>query len=71
MIRAALATPMDAAWSLMGACTAVDAVRTGIGPADIGAAALEGIALTSAGAERRQQGRTAPRPHPGWPAGCR
>uniref|UniRef100_A0AAU2JJB8 TetR/AcrR family transcriptional regulator n=1 Tax=Streptomyces sp. NBC_00049 TaxID=2903617 RepID=A0AAU2JJB8_9ACTN len=47
MIRAAIA-------SLMDACVAAGAIRTDIGPGDIGAA-LEGIALTSAGAEHRQQ----------------
>ncbi|MGW6985617.1 TetR/AcrR family transcriptional regulator [Streptomyces sp. NPDC054932] len=40
--------------SLMDACAAAGAIRTDIGPADIGAA-LEGIALTSAGAAHRQQ----------------
>jgi AcrR family transcriptional regulator len=40
--------------SLMDACAAAGEIRTDIRPADIGAA-LEGIALTSAGAERRQQ----------------
>ncbi|MER7581224.1 helix-turn-helix domain-containing protein [Kitasatospora sp. NPDC097691] len=45
MIRAALADLMDA-------CTAVGAIRTDISPADLGAA-LEGIALTSAGPDRR------------------
>ncbi|MEU6799342.1 hypothetical protein ABZ907_47305 [Nonomuraea wenchangensis] len=40
--------------SLMDACTAAGAIRTDIQPTDIGAA-LEGIALTSAGAEHRQQ----------------
>ncbi|MDQ1036770.1 AcrR family transcriptional regulator [Streptomyces sp. V3I8] len=40
--------------SLMDACVAAGTIRTDIRPADIGAA-LEGIALTSAGAEHRQQ----------------
>ncbi|MCH6162877.1 TetR/AcrR family transcriptional regulator [Streptomyces marispadix] len=40
--------------SLMDACTAAGAIRTDIQPTDFGAA-LEGIALTSAGAEHRQQ----------------
>ncbi|MFJ9944927.1 TetR/AcrR family transcriptional regulator [Streptomyces erythrochromogenes] len=47
MIRAAITTLMDA-------CAAAGEIRTDIGPADI-AAALEGIALTSAGAEHRRQ----------------
>ncbi|MER6199433.1 helix-turn-helix domain-containing protein [Streptomyces sp. NPDC001586] len=47
MILAAIA-------SLMDACAAAGTIRTDIGPADV-AAALEGIALTSAGAEHRQQ----------------
>ncbi|MFF9983096.1 TetR/AcrR family transcriptional regulator [Streptomyces erythrochromogenes] len=47
MIRAAITTLMDA-------CAAAGEIRTDIGPADI-AAALEGIALTSAGAEHRPQ----------------
>jgi AcrR family transcriptional regulator len=47
MIQAAIATLMDA-------CVAAGEIRTDIGPADLGAA-LEGIALTSAGPERRQQ----------------
>ncbi|MFE5490653.1 TetR/AcrR family transcriptional regulator [Streptomyces virginiae] len=47
MIRAAIGTLMDA-------CAAAGSIRTDIGPADI-AAALEGIALTSAGAEHRGQ----------------
>ncbi|MFE3761912.1 TetR/AcrR family transcriptional regulator [Streptomyces sp. NPDC059104] len=47
MIHAALS-------SLMDACVAAGTIRTDIGPADIGAA-LEGIALTSAGPERRQR----------------
>ncbi|WP_327673974.1 TetR/AcrR family transcriptional regulator [Kitasatospora sp. NBC_00458] len=47
MIRAALALLMDA-------CAAAGGIRTDIGPADV-AAALEGIALTSAGAEHRQR----------------
>jgi AcrR family transcriptional regulator len=47
MIRAAIT-------SLMDACVAAGVIRTDITPADIGAA-LEGIALTSAGAEHRQQ----------------
>ncbi|MFE0416307.1 TetR/AcrR family transcriptional regulator [Streptomyces tendae] len=47
MIRAAIAALMDA-------CTAAGAIRTDIRPADV-SAALEGIALTSAGAEHRQQ----------------
>lgn len=38
----------------MDACAAAGAIRTDIGPADL-AAALEGIALTSAGADRRPQ----------------
>ncbi|MEV7543723.1 helix-turn-helix domain-containing protein [Streptomyces sp. NPDC089915] len=46
-VRAAIA-------SLMDACTAAGTIRTDIGPADL-AAALEGIALTSAGAEHRRQ----------------
>ncbi|MFF3677664.1 TetR/AcrR family transcriptional regulator [Streptomyces sp. NPDC002120] len=40
--------------SLMDACVAAGAIRTDIRPTDV-AAALEGIALTSAGAEHRQQ----------------
>ncbi|MFE2164059.1 TetR/AcrR family transcriptional regulator [Streptomyces sp. NPDC059447] len=40
--------------SLMDACLAARAIRTDIQPTDI-SAALEGIALTSAGAEHRQQ----------------
>ncbi|MET9014478.1 TetR/AcrR family transcriptional regulator [Streptomyces olivaceoviridis] len=40
--------------SLMEACMAAGVIRTDIQPTDIGAA-LEGIALTSAGAEHRQQ----------------
>ncbi|MCF3120196.1 TetR/AcrR family transcriptional regulator [Streptomyces arenae] len=40
--------------SLMDACTAAGAIRTDIRPTDI-SAALEGIALTSAGAEHQQQ----------------
>ncbi|MEU6538057.1 helix-turn-helix domain-containing protein [Streptomyces sp. NPDC047000] len=40
--------------SLMEACTVAGLIRTDIRPTDIGAA-LEGIALTSAGAEHRQQ----------------
>ncbi|MDQ0779757.1 AcrR family transcriptional regulator [Streptomyces aurantiacus] len=40
--------------SLMDACVAAGKIRTDIRPTDI-AAALEGIALTSAGAEHRQQ----------------
>ncbi|MFF3766541.1 TetR/AcrR family transcriptional regulator [Streptomyces sp. NPDC001922] len=47
MIRAAIT-------SLMDACAAAGAIRTDVGPADL-AAALEGIALTSAGAEHRQR----------------
>ncbi|MER7733968.1 helix-turn-helix domain-containing protein [Streptomyces erythrochromogenes] len=47
MIRAAITTLMDA-------CAAAGAIRTDIGPTDV-AAALEGIALTSAGAEHRPQ----------------
>ncbi|MEU6300293.1 TetR/AcrR family transcriptional regulator [Streptomyces erythrochromogenes] len=47
MIRAAITTLMDA-------CAAAGAIRTDVGPADV-AAALEGIALTSAGAEHRPQ----------------
>ncbi|MFG2679871.1 TetR/AcrR family transcriptional regulator [Streptomyces sp. NPDC048392] len=47
MIQAALG-------ALMEACAAAGAIRTDIGPADL-AAALEGIALTSGGRERRQQ----------------
>ncbi|MFE6748691.1 TetR/AcrR family transcriptional regulator [Kitasatospora purpeofusca] len=47
LVRAAVAT-------LMEACAAAGAIRTDIGPADL-AAALEGIALTSAGADRRPQ----------------
>ncbi|MBO0651336.1 TetR/AcrR family transcriptional regulator [Streptomyces triculaminicus] len=47
MIRAALTTLMDA-------CAAAGTIRTDISPTDIGAA-LEGIALTSASPERRQQ----------------
>ncbi|MFD0690061.1 TetR/AcrR family transcriptional regulator [Actinomadura fibrosa] len=47
MIHAALTVLMDA-------CAAAGEIRTDIGPADI-ATALEGIALTSAGPERRQQ----------------
>lgn len=47
MIQAAIGTLMDA-------CAAAGSIRTDIGPADI-AAALEGIALTSAGAEHRRQ----------------
>ncbi|WP_282090537.1 TetR/AcrR family transcriptional regulator [Streptomyces tendae] len=47
MIRAAIA-------SLMDACTAAGVIRTDIRPADV-SAALEGIALTSAGAEHRPQ----------------
>lgn len=46
-VRAAIA-------SLMDACAAAGTIRTDIGPADL-AAALEGIALTSAGAEHRRQ----------------
>ncbi|WP_406087085.1 TetR/AcrR family transcriptional regulator [Kitasatospora purpeofusca] len=44
----------DAVAMLMDACAAAGAIRTDIGPADL-AAALEGIALTSAGADRRPQ----------------
>ncbi|MER6518032.1 helix-turn-helix domain-containing protein [Streptomyces sp. NPDC001553] len=40
--------------SLLDACVAAGVIRTDIGPADV-AAALEGIALTSAGAEHREQ----------------
>ena len=47
MIRAALSTLMDA-------CVAAGTIRTDISPADI-SAALEGIALTSASPEQRQQ----------------
>ncbi|MFI6764886.1 TetR/AcrR family transcriptional regulator [Streptomyces sp. NPDC050355] len=47
MIRAAIAVLMDA-------CTAAGMIRTDISPTDIGAA-LEGIALTSAGPGQRQQ----------------
>ncbi|MEW1653908.1 helix-turn-helix domain-containing protein [Streptomyces sp. NPDC093707] len=47
MIQAALTTLMDA-------CTAAGLIRTDISPTDIGAA-LEGIALTSAGPEQRPQ----------------
>ncbi|MFE9093355.1 TetR/AcrR family transcriptional regulator [Streptomyces sp. NPDC007264] len=47
MIHAALSALMDA-------CAAAGAIRTDIGPGDI-AAALEGIALTSAGPEQRQR----------------
>ncbi|WP_345187735.1 helix-turn-helix domain-containing protein [Streptomyces lavendulae] len=47
MIQAALGTLMDA-------CAAAGAIRTDVGPADI-ATALEGIALTSAGPERRER----------------
>ncbi|MFJ8160467.1 TetR/AcrR family transcriptional regulator [Streptomyces sp. NPDC096136] len=47
MIRAAIA-------SLMEACAAAGTIRTDIRPTDL-AAALEGIALTSAGAEHRRQ----------------
>ncbi|MFJ4671438.1 TetR/AcrR family transcriptional regulator [Kitasatospora purpeofusca] len=47
LVRAAVAT-------LMEACAAAGAIRTDVGPADL-AAALEGIALTSAGADRRPQ----------------
>ncbi|GAA0317556.1 TetR/AcrR family transcriptional regulator [Streptomyces polychromogenes] len=46
-IRAAIA-------SLMDACVAAGTIRTDIGPADL-AAALEGIALTTAGGGHRQQ----------------
>ncbi|MEV0188802.1 helix-turn-helix domain-containing protein [Kitasatospora purpeofusca] len=44
----------DAVATLMDACAAAGVIRTDIGPADL-AAALEGIALTSAGADRRPQ----------------
>ncbi|MGY0465429.1 TetR/AcrR family transcriptional regulator [Kitasatospora sp. cg17-2] len=44
----------DAVATLMDACAAAGVIRTDLGPADL-AAALEGIALTSAGAERRPQ----------------
>ncbi|WP_198037003.1 TetR/AcrR family transcriptional regulator [Nocardia sp. BMG51109] len=47
MIQAAITTLMDA-------CAAAGAIRADIGPADLGAA-LEGIALTSAGAEHRER----------------
>jgi AcrR family transcriptional regulator len=47
LIRAAITALMDA-------CTAAGAIRTDIGPADL-SAALEGIALTSAKPEQRQQ----------------
>ncbi|MGW4503893.1 TetR/AcrR family transcriptional regulator [Streptomyces sp. NPDC004436] len=47
LIREAVAVLMDA-------CVAAGTIRTDIGPADL-AAALEGIALTSAGSERRPQ----------------
>ncbi|MGV4926657.1 TetR/AcrR family transcriptional regulator (plasmid) [Streptomyces sp. BHT-5-2] len=47
MIQAALGTLMDA-------CVAAGAIRTDVGPTDIGAA-LEGIALTSASPEQRHQ----------------
>ncbi|WP_255953693.1 TetR/AcrR family transcriptional regulator [Streptomyces odontomachi] len=47
MIQSAIAALMDA-------CAAAGVIRTDVGPADI-AAALEGIALTSASPERRQQ----------------
>lgn len=47
MIRASIA-------SLMEACAAAGTIRTDILPTDL-AAALEGIALTSAGAEHRRQ----------------
>jgi len=40
--------------SLMSACAAAGLIRTDIQPTDVGAA-LEGIALTSAGEEHRQQ----------------
>ncbi|MFE9636611.1 hypothetical protein [Streptomyces sp. NPDC006463] len=40
--------------SLMDVCDAAGMIRTDIGPTAIGAA-LEGIALTSASAEHRQQ----------------
>ncbi|MEU8512805.1 TetR/AcrR family transcriptional regulator [Kitasatospora sp. NPDC048722] len=44
----------DAITSLMDACTAAGTIRTDIRPADV-FAALEGIALTSAGTELRPQ----------------
>ncbi|MCX4756175.1 TetR/AcrR family transcriptional regulator [Kitasatospora purpeofusca] len=44
----------DAVATLMDACAAAGVIRTDIGPSDL-AAALEGIALTSAGADRRPQ----------------
>ncbi|MGP3985800.1 TetR/AcrR family transcriptional regulator [Streptomyces sp. 3N207] len=47
MIQAAITTLMDA-------CTAAGEVRTDVSATDVGAA-LEGIALTSAGPEKRQQ----------------
>ncbi|MFD7614972.1 TetR/AcrR family transcriptional regulator [Streptomyces sp. NPDC059828] len=47
MIQAALSALMDA-------CAAAGTIRTDISPTDMGAA-LEGIALTSASAEQRQQ----------------
>lgn len=47
MIQAALSTLMDA-------CAAAGAIRTDISPTDI-SAALEGIALTSANSEQREQ----------------
>ncbi|WP_342669016.1 hypothetical protein [Actinomadura oligospora] len=40
--------------SLMDACAAAGVIRTDIRPTDL-SAALEGIALTSAGAEHREQ----------------
>ncbi|WP_435303810.1 TetR/AcrR family transcriptional regulator [Streptomyces lavendulae] len=52
MIRAAIA-------SLMDACAAAGTIRTDITAADI-AAALEGIALTSAGAGHRRQAERLP-----------
>ncbi|WP_354645155.1 TetR/AcrR family transcriptional regulator [Kitasatospora camelliae] len=47
LIQAAITTLMDA-------CAAAGVIRTDISPGDLGAA-LEGIALTSAGAEHRQR----------------
>ncbi|WP_350339448.1 hypothetical protein [Paramicrobacterium chengjingii] len=45
---------MHALSTLMGACASAGAIRTDIRPTDIGAA-LEGIALTSARPDQRQQ----------------
>lgn len=49
-----MADALRAIAALMDACVAAGAIRTGIGPAELGAD-LEGIALTSASPQRRQR----------------